>query len=341
MAKVVTMKDIADSLGISKATVSLAFNSPEKIKSETHKKIMDKARELEYLPNPAAKRLSIGKNYTVGFLLPQSISRSLDNPYAVEVLKGIGAECEKRGYTVLIIPPLKSSIRDALMNAAVDGIIAMGVRFTGSIKDVLMRRHIPAVSIDGRKSDGINSINIDDESAAYEQMKYVLGHGHRNILVIELGRDEYDQAECDEDSTGERRLKGYGRALKEAGLSIDDVKRITCTPGIEDGKRAFEKYYDLYKPTAIISMSDAVAFGIIKKAREKGIGIPKDLSIIGFDGLSENYFDFTLSTVRQPAYEKGSKAAELLFSAMDDDGIRGKSIYVDYCLIEGESVRSI
>ena len=86
-AKRVTMLDIAKTCGVSKASVSFAFNDPKKIKRETYEKIMETARELDYIPNPMAKRLSEGKSYTIGFLLPQKLDVSLNNPYTIEVLK--------------------------------------------------------------------------------------------------------------------------------------------------------------------------------------------------------------------------------------------------------------
>lgn len=343
MSKGVTMKDIATSLGISKATVSFAFNDPSKIKSETYERIMAKARELEYLPNPAAKRLSMGKNYIIGFLLPQNIEISLSNPYTIEVLKGIAAEAEKRGYSVNLIPPLKSSVADAISMAAVDGIISMGIKIDGDIKETLRRRHIPICSIDGRKSDRVNSINIDDEKAAYEQMKYVLSKGHKKIIIMALGRDDYDKDDkIDNDSTGSKRLKGYERALKESSLSLADCHIVSTPPSVDDGYQAFESAYEEYKATAIVSMSDAVSFGILKRAREMNLKVPEDLSIIGFDGLMSGLYGINLTTIVQPAYQKGVNACSLLFSSMDDDDEQQeKLLYVDYSLYEGESVKDL
>lgn len=338
-AKRVTMMDIAKECGVSKASVSFAFNSPDKIKRETYERIMDVAKRLNYIPDPMAKRLSEGKNYTIGFLLPQRIDVSLNNPYAIEVLKGIGESCEKNGYSVNLIPPLHSSIAEAVKFAAVDGLITMGISFSESIKDALKSRKIPVVCIDGRKQDGLPSINIDDEMAAYEQISYALKRGHREFAVIALGRDEYERKGDIRDTTGNRRLKGYERALSEYGLSLSDTLVITTEPTIDAGVRVLDNIIDSgRKITCIIAMADAICFGVMKRARERGIRIPEDLSIIGFDGLENISAYIPLTTIRQAASEKGRKAADMLFSLVQGKEISKGPCMVGYELIEGESV---
>ena len=338
-AKRVTMADIAKECGVSKASVSFAFNNPGKIKRETYERIMDVAKKLDYIPDPTAKRLSEGKNYTIGFLLPQRIDISLNNPYAIEVLKGIGESCERNGYTMNLIPPLHSSIAEAVKFAAVDGLITMGISIDKKIKDALRSRKIPVVCIDGRKKDGLCSVNIDDEKAAYEQISYALKRGHRDFVLIALGRDEYVKDEKNEDSTSNRRLKGYEKALREYGISLSDTLILTSEPTVEEGKRIFDLIEKENRDiTCIISMADAICYGIMKRAKERGVKIPQDISIIGFDGLENIFSDIPLTTIKQAASEKGSKAADILFSLINGEEERG-TCFVDYKLIEGESVR--
>lgn len=338
-AKRVTMLDIAKTCGVSKASVSFAFNDPKKIKRETYEKIMETARELDYIPNPMAKRLSEGKSYTIGFLLPQKLDVSLNNPYTIEVLKGIGELAEKRGYTINLIPPLHSSIAEAVKFAAVDGIITMGISIDENIKDALRRRRIPVVSIDGREKDGLISVNIDDEKAAYEQMSYVLRKGHREIAVIALGKDEYGM-ETEEDTTSSRRLRGYERALKEYGLSLSRTLLFTAEPTLEEGKRVFDAIMKAGKNVScIVSMADVICYGLIKGAWGKGLTIPSAYSIIGFDGLNNALSEVRLTSIKQPASEKGEKATELLFSLLDGNDEKESVHYVKYELTEGESVK--
>lgn len=339
-AKRVTMADIAKECGVSKASVSFAFNNPGKIKKETYLRIMDVAKKLDYIPDPMAKRLSEGKNYTIGFLLPQHIDISLNNPYTIEVLKGIGESCERNGYSMNLIPPLHSSIAEAVKFAAVDGLITMGISIDKKIKDALRSRKIPVVCIDGSKKDGLCSVNIDDERAAYEQISYALRRGHRDFALIALGRDEYVKDKADKDSTSNRRLKGYEKALKEYGLSISDAILLTREPTVEDGKRALDDIISAGRNvTCIISMADAVCYGIMKRAKELGIDIPGKLSIIGFDGLDNIFSDIPLTTMKQAAAEKGSKAADILFSLINGEEDKSGVFFVDYRLIEGESVK--
>lgn len=336
------MLDIAKKCGVSKAAVSFAFNDRSKIRKETYERIMAAAKELDYIPNPMAKRLSEGRTYTIGFLIPQKVEVSLNNPYEIEVLKGIGEESERKGYTINLIPPLHSSIAEAVKFAAVDGIITMGISIDESIKDALRKRKIPVVSIDGRKSDGLSSVNINDERAAYDQISYALQHGHRKFAIIALGKDEYEKSDGIKDTTGQRRLKGYEDALREYGLSLDEMVILTAEPTIKEGRRVLDLIEERERNiTCIISMADAICYGIMKRAREIGISIPERYSLVGFDGLEDMISDIRLTTIRQPAAEKGVKAAELLFSLIEGKSRENAVVYVDYSLIEGESVKEM
>ena len=339
-AKRVTMADIAKECGVSKASVSFAFNSPQKIRRETYERIMNVARKLDYIPDPVAKRLSEGKSYTIGFLLPQKIDVSLNNPYAIEVLKGIGESCEKNGYSMNLIPPLHSSIAEAVKKAAVDGLITMGISIDKKIKEALRIRKIPVVCIDGRKRDGLCSVNIDDEKAAYEQIEYALKRGHRDFALIALGRDEYVSNKDDNDSTSNRRLKGYEKALRKYGLSLSDTLILTAEPTVEEGRRILDSIMKSgRRVSCVIAMADAICYGVMKRAKEIDLKVPEQLSIIGFDGLDNIFSDIPLTTIKQAASEKGSKAADILFAIINGEKQDDRAFFVDYRLIEGESVR--
>ena len=136
-AKRVTIQDIARKSGYSKTSVSFAFNSPERISKEAVEKILRTAKELDYIPDPMARNFSLGRHMSIGFLLPQIFQESLQNPYMISVVRAIGSICESRGYTLTLVPPLHSSVTEAIKNATVDGIITMGLRIDKSIREVL------------------------------------------------------------------------------------------------------------------------------------------------------------------------------------------------------------
>ena len=333
-----TMADIAQKSGYSKAAVSFAFNEPQKISKEAYDKIMAVANELDYVPDPMARNLSIGKHMVIGFLLPQKLEFSMNNPYTVGVMRGIGGICEEHGYTLNLIPPLHSSIPEAVKKAMVDGIITMGLTVDLGIQDVLRQRHMPVVTIDGAASEGVVSVNIDDEKAAYDIMMAALEKGHRDFAIISLSKDAYEQAENNRLTTSRKRFLGYERALKQYGLKIGDMLLLTSEPTFEQGLKCAEEIFSSNNRniTCVACMADIIALGVMKKAMEKNVLIPGDCSVIGFDGIadSQNMF-LSLTTIEQPAETKGKVAAEALFNIINSqDDAKSIQHMVPYRLIE-------
>ena len=337
-AKRATMADIARLTGFSKATVSFAFNQPEKISQETCSKIMAAAKELDYLPDPIAQNLSKGRMNIIGFLLPQSIGTVFANPYTIEIMKGVGRVCEENGSNLSLIPPLNSSLTEALKCAMVDGIIAMGCTLDTKIRDIIRKRHIPVVSIDGNPVEGIVLVQTDDEKAAETQMKRALELGHRNFVIVSLGKNAYMGKEEDLYDTASKRLRGYRKALEESGLRLEDQKIIIADPSFEQGEKAAEEIFrEGGKETCIICMADITAYGIMNKAYEMGIRIPEEYSLIGFDGIGHvGRGQVNLTTIVQPGYEKGMRAAEEIFREIegkedpDGDFIRNVPFTFEY-----------
>ena len=337
-AKRSTMADIARLSGFSKASVSFAFNQPDKISRDTYEKIMAAARELDYLPDPIAQNLSKGKMNVIGFLLPQSMNSLLENPYSMDVMKGIGQVCEENGSNITIIPPLNSSIAEAIKTAMVDGIITMGCTLDKSITDVIRRRHLPVVSIDGNTVDGIVLIQTDDEKAAETQMTRALELGHRDFVIVALRYNAYRGEDKDQDDTIGKRLRGYRKALQKMGLKLEDQKMITVNPSFDEGEKAAEMIFrEAGDASCIICMADILAYGIMNKAEEMNISIPGRYSLIGFDGIDIiTKGQQKLTTIMQPGFSKGKAAAEELFREIDglspgpDDYVRNIPFTFEY-----------
>ena len=162
-AKRITIQDIADRSGYSKTAVSFAFNSPSRISKEAVEKILRTAKELDYIPDPMARNFSIGRHMTLGFLMPQRIEHSLMNPYMQAVIRSVAGVCQEHGYMLTLIPPLHSSVTEAVKNATVDGLITMGLTIDRSIHGILQRRHLPFVSIDGSGTSNACAVYMNDE----------------------------------------------------------------------------------------------------------------------------------------------------------------------------------
>ncbi len=345
-SKRVTMSDIAEKTGFSKTTVSFAFNKPDRISSESRERILAVARENGYIPDPMARNFSIGKHMNVGLLLPQRVQSSLSNPYTHGIIRGIAEICQLHDYMFTVIPPIRSSINESVRNATVDGIITMGLYVSDDIDMILEQRRIPVVAIDGADSAETISVSIDDISAARKQMMEVLERGHRRIAILSLQDDAYaSTTPQDAISIVKKRKLGYSEALASVGMKFNDVICINSETTFDAGKanaaRLLEAEPDA-RPTCIVCMSDISALGALAAITDAGMRSPEDMSVIGFDGLEDLWiYGRNLATIRQSAYEKGLKSAEVLFSLMEGVKPEHRVIHIPYEFIEGDTLGSI
>lgn len=326
----VTIKDIARVSGFSKTSVSFAFNDPGRISASTRTKILKVAEELGYVPDPIARKLSMKKTGTLGFLVPQTIPEAFANPYMSLILLGIGQACQEMEYSLTVIPPVKRSIFNAVRNAAVDGFITMGLQPEMRVVQLIKQRHIPFVTIDGEPAEGVPAIKVDDEAAAYAQMSQVLQMGHERIAILALDIPVSVDEENAHGGVVAWRLAGYRRALEEHGLELEGDKVLLryCSTRAESGQELASEVLSSFRPTAVVTMADIVAIGLLEEAGKRGFKVPGDISIIGFDDIPEaGRMAPKLSTVRQPGFEKGRVAGELLFRMLDGQAVEDKVEY--------------
>lgn len=314
----ITIKDIATKAGVSKTTVSFAFNNPDRISSETYERIMNIAREIGYSPDPVARILSNRKTKNIGIVLPQSISVFFQNPYLAELLRGIGSVCDQEGFAVSVLSPFKGIVTQTILNAAVDGILIMGISKDSEVHTTFKQRNMPYVTIDAVESGDFINIGIRDEELAEELMDILLSNGHRKICFCSLQSISQNLQKLDTSGTREARIKGIDKSAKKFNLSEEDMKTFshintpaTLTDSYDIALSILKKKN---KPTAIFCMADVQAYGFYRAARELSIAIPEELSIVSFDDipLSEVLIP-GLTAVHQSAYEKGRIATKLLF----------------------------
>ena len=330
-----TIQDIADRTGYSKTAVSFAFNSPSRISKKAVEAILKAAEELDYIPDPMARNFSLGKHMSLGFLLPQRVEYTLMNPYMQSVIRGIATVCQEHGYTLTVIPPLHSSVIEAIKNATVDGIITLGLTIDKNIKGILRQRQMPIVAIDGSLKDEIHSVSIDDEEAAQLQLSKVLEKGHRDIAIISLPDDAYSKRTDETDSVVNKRKKGYMKALEKYAMSLSDLRVLSCATTLQDGMDAARTILNERKPTCFVTMSDVVAFGIMEVLNELDL----DISVVGFDGVEiEDFHTTRLTTIHQSGNEKGKQSAKVLFSLIDGEKAPLKTL-IPYSFNEGVTLK--
>jgi DNA-binding LacI/PurR family transcriptional regulator len=334
-ARRTTIADVARAAGVSKAAVSFAFNSPERLSVETVARIRQVAASLDYRPDPVARMLAQRRTGTVGILTPQSLDVMFPNPYFGLFASGIAASAETAGYTIQFISPLHGSLARAVDQASVDGIIAIGLWEDHPEIGQIRRSGIPFVLVDSSALPGEPSVGIDDEGGARAAAEHLLALGHRRFGVIAftppVGDDRADPGARSEthplgsEDVSARRLRGYRRALGAAGIELAPDAIVAAPSTLERGVEAFRRLLQArVPPTAVLAMSDAQAIGVLQEARERGIPIPGALSVVGFDDIDlARYIDPPLTTVQQPGREKGTAAMRILLDRLERRPVTG------------------
>ena len=314
----VTIADVATAAGVSKTAVSFAFNNPERLGAATLERVLGVAQDLGYTPHPAARALSMRRSGTIGVLIPQRLSTVFANPFASELIQGLGEQCEEHDLTLLLVPPLDGSLEGAIRQASVDGFISLGLSPDDRALEVLDRLGIPTVLVDSEGSDNHPAVNVDDEGGAAEAARHLLDLGHTRlaILVLPPARGQVSNT-----PTAARRLAGYHKAIQDAGAP--EAHTVVAGISVAAGARAFEALpKGKSRPTAVLAMNDMAAIGVMSSAQRAGIRVPEALSVVGFDDVPpSSWTNPPLTTVRQPIVEKGRLAARLLVQRM-----KGKSV---------------
>lgn len=308
--KDVTIYDIAEKLKLATSTISRALKDHPTISSKTIKKVKDTAEEMGYVPNTLAAGLRSNKTKTIGVLIP-----TVTQPFLSSLISGIEITAQKSGYNVIIMQSNDSyanevSMAKSLYSSRVSGIIcslAMETRDTSHFQQ-FVNSNIPLVFVDRVPKDfNTFRVIIDNYTAGYKATKHLIEQGCIRIAHLTAGL-EFGNLYSE-------RKRGYIDALREFNIPIEDELIITLkTVTYEDGKKACDKLFDLDNPPdGIFALGDIIAVGAIQSAKKRGLMIPQDVAIIGFnnDPISQ-IIDPNLSTISHPASKMGKASAEII-----------------------------
>jgi DNA-binding LacI/PurR family transcriptional regulator len=316
----VTLATVAEAVGVSRMTVSNAYNRPDQVSPELRARVLAAARELGYAgPDPVASTLSRGKTGSVGLVLDYPLTLAFTDPGTVQFLHGVAAGCEEQALGLSLVPRIESGGAALVQKALVDGFVLYCVSPGDERMDAVRGRRLPYVRVDFDPEPGQLDVNIDDEGAARATAEHLVALGHRRIGIA-LPHDapgttgpEAEQAARHHVTTS--RLAGWRAGLESAGIDWSSVP-VAGGPGKmrEAGQVAAARLLDRAdRPTAIVALSDVVALGVLEAARERGISVPGELSVTGFDDVPEAALAVPpLTTIRQPHNRKGSEAVRLL-----------------------------
>lgn len=315
--------DVARRAGVSKTSVSFAFNQPENLNPATRARILAVATELGYRPSPIARRLARRRTDQIGLVVPQATHEIFANPFLPELLRGIGDACDPRGISLVIVPPVGGSIERAVEGALVDGLILLGLEPNHVELRRVRRSGVPVVALDVDSWGGeAIVIAIDDAMGGREAARHLYALGHREIAVVLIA--EHPDSNVDERAgISARRLGGIEAGFRDAasasGGTAAELRIVASAASEEGGRAAFEELQRDGLPTAIIAITDITAIGIMLAARESQVTVPDDVSVIGYDNVpAAAWTDPPLTTIHQPIREKGRLAAERLMDVLAD-----------------------
>ncbi|MFI5955398.1 LacI family DNA-binding transcriptional regulator [Cryptosporangium sp. NPDC051539] len=326
-----TLASLAAELGVSRTTVSNAYNRPDQLSPQLRQRVLEAAKRLGYPgPDPLARSLRTRRAGAIGLLLTEALSYAFRDPAAVEFLEGLARECEDAKTGLLLVPAVPGAGTDPALAAAaaVDGFIVYSLPNGDPHLDAALARPVPTVIVDEPlNAVGADYVGIDDRAAAAKAGAHLAELGHRKIGII-CSRISYERGPGGQ-VTPERqqsspydvvrlRLDGLFDGLQ---LDRDEVPVWECWENTLDSaagaaKEMLDAYPDL---TAVACTTDVLALGTIQAARAIGRDVPSDLSVTGFDDIPDAGAH-GLTTVHQSHAEKG-RAAWRLLSRDDRDEV--------------------
>ncbi|QQE79782.1 LacI family DNA-binding transcriptional regulator [Alicyclobacillus sp. SO9] len=305
-----TIKDVAKKAKVAVSTASLALHHDKRVKEETRQRVLEAAQELQYRPNGIARDLKTRKTETICVLL-----HDLGGPFYSELLQGVQDVAAENGYNTIASGSTggkHGAGARLLLERRVDGVIVLAQ----DVDDEMILRaagnDLPVVVLDRELiSKNIFTVRVDNVHGGYEATKHLLDEGYRRIAFVSGPADSLDSDE---------RYEGYLKAMGE--YAVDESKRITYNGRFtEEGGYSVGRVIATNRqlPEAVFAANDEMAVGLLKAFQDKGIAVPEDVAVVGFDNIRiSEYVRPALSTIKQPMYEMGAVSAQLLFQAMNN-----------------------
>jgi len=302
-----TIKDVAHKAHVSVATVSRVLNSPSLVRPATKEKVLKAIKDCQYVYNALAGGLSTSKTKTLGVVVP-----TITNPVFALVTKGIQDYARRQGYSIILgntdyNEENERGLIRLFQEKRTDGVILNGPWRDASIVSVMKKIRLPFVITWQEVPDkDVSYVAFDNYKSAYEIVEYLINLGHRRIGMIAGKFSVSERARM--------RWLGYRKCLSHHGIRYDPKLVVQKGYNFGEGKEAVANLLALPSPpSAIFCGNDILAIGAMAGAKEKGLKIPADLSIVGFDDMGVSaYCDPPLTTMAVPAYEMGQMAAKVL-----------------------------
>ncbi|MBM3125522.1 MAG: LacI family transcriptional regulator [Chloroflexi bacterium] len=306
-----TIRDVARQAGVSHQTVSRVINGSMDVLPETRALVEDAIERMGYRPNAIARSMARGKTYTFACISP-----NLTDYTFASVIEGAEIEARRHGYFLLSASAtnpeaFRELIDELAKHRRVDGLIIINPYVDERSKHI--PQNFPVVFVGSLAHDKltISSVGLDDEKVAYDAIKHLLSLGHTRIAMVTGPLEE----DCSQD-----RIKGYQRALEEAGIPVDQSSIIEGDWSATSGQNALLSFVDQGNlPTAVFAQNDRMALGVLRAARDANLKVPSQLAVIGVDDMPlSSYFDPPLTTMQQDMPRIGQEAASILLDMLQN-----------------------
>ncbi len=312
--KAVTIFDVASEAGVSYSTVSRVISDDPRIKDETKQKVRQAMERLGYVANVHARRLAGGGSAVVGVMAPDFGG---GNSYLAEILQGIDAELGLAGYDMALYTTHRQEAKEhsfisQVMGGLMDGVLLILPAFLGTYLPALTRRRFPFTLIDHQaNSERFPSVGASNWQGAFQATEYLISLGHRRIAFI-AGWPDMDNS-C-------QRLAAYQAALSAHHLPYDPDLVLSGNFQQPEGYNGANKLLDLLEPpSAIFTANDMMGIGAMDAIRIRGLNVPEDVSVLGFDDIPQARFARpALTTVHQPLEQMGRIGTQMVMELMKD-----------------------
>lgn len=332
----VTLRDVARCAKVSTATVSRTLNTPELVQKETQIKVHEAIRKLNYVPNQMGSRLRKFHTRNVLIIMP-----NISNPFYSDIVEGMLDVTRDEQYEASICltrlhADQEVKYMDMLIGNHADGAITLGCELTDPRVIERMKRCRVVQCCEYSKDVGIPHISIDNYTAAYQAVKYLIDIGHKRIGFIGSTNTCVSSVE---------RFEGYKKSLENASLdfSEDIVMYADANYSFSSAYSASVKMLSLpNRPTAIFAISDVMAFAVISAARTIGIKVPEQLSVFGCDDVEVSRSSIPpISTIGQSGYTMGKRAMKMLIDILENRYVPETEIFVEHKILIRESTGAL
>ena len=311
VALAATIHDVAKKAGVGIGTVSSVLNNSRPVNETTRQKVLAAIKELDFIPNPSGRRLSMGKTHTIGVVIPFFTIAS-----QVERLRGVMSVIASSDYdinlfTVETIPQRNEVLQKVPRRGRIDGLLIFSINPSENDVRRFKQGNIPTVLVEAFHPD-LPYISIDDVAGAKTAVKHLIELGHRKIAYIsDFLEDPFGS------NFSRHRYEGYRLALEEADISFNPEYHRQSWLGREEGRQLTMELSKLPDPpTAIFAFSDELALGVLEAARDLNVNVPAELSVVGYDDIELAKFA-QLTTIRQNLFLSGVQGVELLLNAIE------------------------